>query len=109
MLFVSCLETADILEEEERLLQANCNMTSDGEDKINENRRQVFALFKFASELIYANLIETSAVIDVLSSIVQNGYTHFIDFGKLVMLFCGLQQKIFQNDVITTTFQNFLS
>jgi hypothetical protein len=94
-MFVSCLENADILEEEEQLLQSTDSKTGDIEDKINDIRRQVFALFKFAAELIYAGFIDTSAIIDVISTLISNGYTSFIDFGKIIMVFCGLQQKIF--------------
>ena len=75
---MSCLENADILEEEEQLLIQNAvdhqHKSSDSEDKINENRRQVFALFKFAAELVYTGFIETHAIVDVISTLITNGY-----------------------------------
>lgn len=45
---------------------------------------------------------------DILYKLMQDGESEFRDFGKIVIMFCGLQSKIFQDSTLTKLFYKFL-
>lgn len=110
LLFVHCCELAENIEAEEKALTpiTDLHHPSDDLDKIFQLRSQTFALFKFMAELCYSELVPITEIISILDVLVSDGFKQFIDFGKIVLILCGMQHKIYEHQSLTDLFNTFL-
>ena len=60
------------------------------------------------SELCYADLVPMSEITGVLEVLLADGFKSYIDFGKIVLIFCGLQHKIYDHSSLMDLLNTFL-
>ena len=50
------------------------------------------------AEICYAELVPMSEIVGIIENLVKEGLKNYLDFGKVALIFCGLQHKIYSND-----------
>ena len=82
--------------EDSEVAQEHVSTVVDDEEKIRDLKREILGCFKFIADMAYFDLIPLSSLIEVSRTLVKD-YNTFLNFGKIVLVICGLQKQIFSS------------
>lgn len=76
-------------------------------------RKQILLSFKFIADLVHSGFIPVSNAFDIIHGLIEMNEFHidYLNFGKLVLIFCGLAHLIYkeENQDILRLFKRMLN
>jgi nucleoid-associated protein YejK len=107
IMLVTLLEGSDDLDTQLSQVESKGLQWDLAEQLTNDLRSASFASFKYIADICFIGLLPKQAAVDILTSLTKD-CSNFMDFNKILMLFCGLQKLTFSHTELNHLYLEFI-